>query len=333
MPKSWYNPEAGNAVRTVPEVEAASLAGRERRRLARAARLGACLSYPLSDGPGVAMLVAWPPLLLALSLPVFDVVSILEPLTRGTWALGLLALPIFLPLVFSFAMVAGYAMLFLGQVVVAGAMGEEDHPRWPEWNSEQIAEGLARWIWAGMVGLVLGGFPAMLYWINCGTIDTFDRLVLADLAIAGAGYAAMALLASLLHENLLAANPITVAVAIARLGWDAVQPGLSAGVALLLAAGAFWAAMFRTPSLGVAAVALWGSWVVALYLAMVVARMLGLSYAAHAHRLAWFRRGRNGPRRRGSVGSIRTRDGCPPQPRRRPAKMEAPQSALREPRP
>jgi hypothetical protein len=235
------------------------------------------------------MLVAWPPLLLALSLPVFDVVSLLEPLTRGTWALGLLALPIFLPLVFSFAMVAGYAMLFLGQIVVAGAMGESDHPRWPEWNSEQIAEGLARWTWAGVVGLALGGFPAMVYWIHCGKIDLFDRLVLVDLTIAGAGYAAMALMASLLHEHLLAANPVTVAVAIARLGWDAVQPALMAGVALILAAVAFWSALFLTPSMGTAAVALWGGWTFALYLAMVVGRMLGLTYAAHAHRLAWFR--------------------------------------------
>ena len=34
----------------------------------------------------------------------------------------------------------------------------------------------------------------------------------------------------------------------------------------------------------------WGFWVLAFYLAMVVLRMIGLTYHAHAHELVWFKR-------------------------------------------
>ena len=38
---------------------------------------------PILDGPGVAMIVFMPILLFILTLPIFDVIAILEPLTRG----------------------------------------------------------------------------------------------------------------------------------------------------------------------------------------------------------------------------------------------------------
>ena len=138
-------------------------------------------------------------------------------------------LPIFLPLLFSFAMVFGYGLLFFGQMFVASALGEPDHPRWPEWDRQEISEGLGRWIWAGVFGLVLGGFPVVVYWIYCGDIDWFDRVVFADLVILGAGYALMALAASLLHDSLVAANPITVLPAIVQVGLGLRQPCLVGG--------------------------------------------------------------------------------------------------------
>ena len=194
----------------------------------RSASANACC-YPLVDGPGIALLVFFPPVLWLMSLPIFDVIAFLEPLTRGNWALGLLVLPILLPMLISFALVLGYALLFLGQVLVSSAMGDPDHPRWPEWDRQAISEGLGRWMWAGVVGLVVGGFPVALYWKYCGDIDWFDRIVFAELVILGVGYAQLALAASLLHDSLVAANPLTVLLAVARLGWDYVQPCLTAG--------------------------------------------------------------------------------------------------------
>jgi hypothetical protein len=236
----------------------------------------------------VGLLVFFPPCLWLLSLPVFDVVALIDPFNKGNWALGLLVLPIFLPLLFSFAMTLGYVLLCLGQMLVASALGEDDHPRWPQWQPPEIAEGLMRWLWAGLSGLVVGGVPLVVYWVNCGPIDWFDRIVFAELVIVCAGYAQMALAAALLHETLIAANPYTVFQAIVRVGWDYVQPCLVAGALMMLAAAALWSILFSVTSFRVAAVALWGFWVFCLYAAMVALRMLGLTYFKHAHDLRWF---------------------------------------------
>jgi hypothetical protein len=289
MRKAWYDPNAPG-LRTRLEIRRSEEERYIRRRRVRAATIGASLLYPICDGPGVALLVFMPPFLFVLSLPVFDWIAIVDPFRRADWALGLLALPIFLPLLFSFAMTFGYTLLILGQMLVASAMGEEDHPSWPEWNSEAISEGLGRWLWAALFGLTLGGFPIVVYWLYCGNIDTFDRIVMAELVIAGAGYAEMALAVALLHDSIPAANPITVVAAIVRIGWDFVLPCLVAGIAVLLAGGALWSIIFLIPSLRVAAVAMWGFWVFALYEGMVVIRVLGLTYYAHANDLAWFHR-------------------------------------------
>ncbi|GAC1463073.1 MAG: hypothetical protein NVSMB9_00070 [Isosphaeraceae bacterium] len=284
--KSWYDASAVESVRVVSQGETW---GASRRRHARQAPgLRECLTYPLSDGPGVGLLLFLPLVLLFLSLPIFDVIAMLEPLARGDWALGLLALPIFLPLLFTLALVLGYGLLFFGHMFVASALGEPDHPRWPEWDPPEISQGLVRWVWAALFGLVLGGFPVVVYWINCGDIDWFDRMIFADMVIVGSGYALMTLAASLLHDSLGAANPITVLSAIVQTGWDFVMPTLSGGVALMIGAGALWGVLFRIPSLKLAVLGLWGFWVFVLYGVMVVLRMVGLTYHAHAQDLVWF---------------------------------------------
>jgi hypothetical protein len=246
------------------------------------------LAYPWIDGPGVGLMLFLPPVLLFLTLPIFDMIAILEPLSRGDWALGLLALPIFLPLVLTFSLVFGYSLLVFGQMFVASALGEPDHPSWPEWDPQEISEGLGRWIWAAVFGVVLGGFPTVAYWIYCGDIDWFDRTIFAELVMLGAGYTLMALAASLLHDNLLAANPFTVLSAIGQVGWDYVLPSLVGGMAVLVAAGALWSVLFLIPSLKLAVLGLWGFWVLVLYESMVVLRMVGLTYHAHAEELVWF---------------------------------------------
>lgn len=288
MRKAWYNPNAP-VVPTINEIRTVGARQRERKRRLRGSGLGACLLHPVCDGPGVALLVFMPPILFMLSLPVFDWIAIVDPFRRADWALGLLALPIFIPLLLSFSMMLGYTLLVLGQMLVASAMGEADQPRWPEWNPETITEGLGRWLWAGIFGVVVGGFPTVLYWIYCGNIDWFDRIIFFDLIILGAGFAQMGLAAALLHETLIAANPITVVLAITRIGWDYVQPSLVAGVSVMLSGGLLWMVLFRMPSIRLAAFGLWGFWVFALYSAMVSLRMLGLTYYAHSDALVWFR--------------------------------------------
>ena len=50
--------------------------------------LGECLLYPLNDGPGLGLLVLLPPILWLLSLPIFDIIAVLEPLTKRTGRSG-----------------------------------------------------------------------------------------------------------------------------------------------------------------------------------------------------------------------------------------------------
>ena len=234
------------------------------------------------------MMIFMPIALFVLTLPVFDLISILEPLTRGNFALGLLALPIFLPLMIVFSLTFGYCLIVFGQMFVASALGEPDHPGWPEWDSHQIAEGLGRWVWAAIFGAALGGFPIALYWKNCGNIDWFDITIFVELGLVGASYALMAIAAALLHDSVAASNPFTVISAIFQVGWDYVQVCLTAGMALLAAGSALWAIFFVITDLKYAFPALWGFWILVMYETMVVLRMMGLTYHAHAEELVWF---------------------------------------------
>src|SRR5262249_10924859 len=147
--------------------------------------------------------------------------------------------------------------------------------------------GLGRWAWAAAWGFLLGGLPAMVYWKYCGDLDLFDRIVLLELLAVGSVYSQMALAAALLHDDLWAAHPVTVFRAIWRIGWAYAAPCLVAGLALLLAIGAFWA-VATAPSPGLAALGLWAFWLFVLYEAMVVLRVLGLCYHRHSARLGWF---------------------------------------------
>jgi hypothetical protein len=290
-PKRWYDPDASTALRVIPRYEQEESWSVAKWRHPRVSPgLGECLIYPLKDGPGLGLLFFLPPAMWVLSLPVYDVISFLQPMTKGDWELGLLIVPVMLPMIFSFAMIFGYALLFLGHVLVASALGENDHPRWPEWHPSDISEGMARWFWAGFFGIALGGGPLLLYWMNHGDMGLLDWVVVIGLIVVGVGYAQMALAASLLHDNIVAANPITVVMAVARIGWDYLRPCLVAALALVLAGMGLRAMVYQIPTMWAEGLAIWAFWVFLFYSAMVVMRMVGLTYHAHAMHLQWFRR-------------------------------------------
>jgi hypothetical protein len=290
MQRAWSNTAGADDVRVVKRSDRYRVLSTKYLRNHAPVRFGECLAYPVSDGPGIGLLFFLPPALWVLSLPVFDVIAVLRPFTKGDWALGLLVLPVFLPLLSSFVMTLGYALLFLGELLVASAMGEMDHPRWPEWHPNAIAEGLGRWVWAGLFGAGLVAVPIAAYVARRGAFDMADRVLITALVALGAGYAQMALAAALLHDNILAANPVTVVVAIARIGWAYVPSCIVSALVLMGLFGAALMLLTEPVSFWVAAVALWAFWVVALYASMVVLRMLGLTYYRNAERLGWFRR-------------------------------------------
>ena len=128
----------------------------------------------------------------------------------------------------------------------------------------------------------------MFYWIRCGDIDLFDTIILSELLAVGAVYALMALLAAILHEDLLAANPFTVLGAIRPVGWSYAQPCLLTGSRSCLRRRCWWRlSRWGTPRHRRSCSGCSGSsrftrrwWCF---------RVLGLFYHRHARVLGWFR--------------------------------------------
>ena len=118
--------------------------------------IGESLVYPVVDGPGIALLVFLPPFLAIMALPVLDMIVTIKP-GNALNPVALLILPFTLPLVVSFAFTIGYVLIFFGRILSTSALGEDDHPRFPTWDRVEILEELARWIWAGLMALAVGG--------------------------------------------------------------------------------------------------------------------------------------------------------------------------------
>ena len=253
-------------------------------------RIRHCWAYPLTDGAGVALLFFFPPFLAIIALPVMDLIVSFSP-SNALSPVNLLILPFTMPLITCFAFWVGYILLFFGRVMLDSANGEEHHPRFPTWNRVEIIEELGRWIWATLMGAAIGGFPAAFYWVHCGDLDPLDWFLLFDLVILGVAYAQMALMAALFHESLLAANPVTVLASIGRIGWNYLTPCLVTGGSFVVVVGCWHVVLNHAPGVAWGVVGLWACWVLTLYLAMVLTRMLGFLYARHARVLGWFKTG------------------------------------------
>ncbi len=246
-------------------------------------RLVESLGYPLWNDSGVAILVFLPPLLMATTFPLPGIARMLASGEAATMVGILWALPMF----FLFAIVAGYVLLWLGRVLVSSALGEVTQPRSPVWDLEDIASGLARWSWALIIGGVVGCVPPVAYWIRCGEVDWFDRVVILELIVPGMAYAQMALVATLMHESPLAANPITVVRAIHRVGWGYLYPCLFTGACLVLLAAMLGVVARMADPLG-QFVGCWAFAVASLYLAMVMLRRLGVFCFHRSVVFRWF---------------------------------------------
>ncbi|MFO0956704.1 MAG: hypothetical protein U0800_04455 [Isosphaeraceae bacterium] len=280
-------PECG-AWRRVP-LESRPLTYRRRGRKGPIDRLDRVLLYPLVDGPGVALLVVLPPVMWLLSVPIFDLLRFVFPADRTFNPIAVVIVPLTMPLVLGFLLFFGYILLFLGRVLVSSAIGQEEHPRWPTWDRFEIFEGLVRWGWAAFFGIGIGGLPALLYGWTRGTTEPVDRVILVELAAVGIAYAQVALAASLLHDALIAANPVTVVRCLIQLGKDYVPAAVIGAVSMILTGGTLWYVLNRIPNITLAAFGLWGFWVLYLYLSTLVMRAVGLAYFKHSEALGWYR--------------------------------------------
>ena len=250
--------------------------------------LGEALRYPVIDGPGIALMVLLPPFLSIMTLPSFDMIVHFKP-GNVLSPFHLIMIPFALPLVFCSTLTIGYALIFLGRILVAAASGQDDHPRLPIWDRVEILEELVRWTWAGLLGLAIGGLPALSYWKHCGPVEWYDLVVFVALALVGIAYSQMSLMTALLHETLTASNPETTLRSIARIGIDYAAPCLVTTTTALMGLAGWWMVLLHSPSPEIGLLGLWAGWVLTLYSGMMVMRVLGTLYYKNESRLAWFR--------------------------------------------
>lgn len=232
---------------------------------------GSC-NYPFRGVAGLGLLAMLPPLLCFATAGAIMVLSFV----MSALPVSLLGLILLVPSLLFFFAVLGHVLVFLGDVIVTSCLGAVDLPRSATWSLTDIGAAWGRWLWAGLAGGVIGGAPALLYWVRCGDVDWFDRVVLIDLILPGLAYAQMAVVLAWMHESPWAvAYPVIVFRAIVRGGWGYLGPCLVSGVSLLVA-GSLLLACLEIAMPVVQIVALWLWWVLTLYLAMVVFRCLGL---------------------------------------------------------
>jgi hypothetical protein len=193
-------------------------------------------------------------------------------------------LPPILPGSLFFLLTLGYVFLFLNDVVRSSAYGEIQHPRSPSWSPAASIGAVARWVWVlGCAALVCA--PLWWWW---GRVPNSPRDWLIDgaLAIPVLLYAQMALVAVILFDDPLAANPFTVLGALYRSGLDSfrVATATALAIALICLGGA---GLVRLPMV-VAIVASYGYCLLSFYLAIFVARTLGLYFRRNTKRIGWF---------------------------------------------
>ncbi len=243
------------------------------------------LAYPLWGSAGLSMLVFVTPALIMMSVPLITMLLVVA----GGTAYAIPGFVLLIPASLGLLAVLGFFMMFLGRVLVSSSIGEILQPRLPGWDLEEIISELGRWFIAILAGGLIGGMPMVAYWIKCGEIDLFDRIVLLELAALAAAYAQMALLAAVLNESPWAANPITVLQAIGRVGWAWVKPCLVTGFAAMLVFSLLMASFtVQDPAASFFLYLL--TCFLFIYESMVVVRILGLFHYRHGKAIGWHRR-------------------------------------------
>ncbi len=173
----------------------------------------------------------------------------------------------------------GYLFSFLKSIIAATAIGEDEMPAWPDYEG---------WVQSGflpfleMFGLLLCCLgPFLLYSRMADAPETWIEIVLLA---GGLVYLPMALLALGIYDNILAINPMVVAVSIAR----APLAYLAAcGVLGLLAASVAAADYWIRRNANVPILASVVDEFLSLYTLSVMARLMGQFYHTKKDALKW----------------------------------------------
>lgn len=249
--------------------------------------------YPLRGAEcmgliGVVSVAYW---ILSVLVPEYCLGLMSDAESLGAMPMGhLVSLITSLPVIILIPPALFYLLQYLGRVLVSSALGETIPPRSPDRNFEGFLSGLSPWfIWL-LMGVTVSLLPFASYAASRGTEISASPLLAIGLLALGFPYALMALMMSFLHDEPTAAKPNNVIGALFRLfasflgicviaiGALAVGVGIF-GLAFLLRANHFWLYIF----------ACLASWVCAIWILIVVMRIVGLYYHRHKDVLRWHR--------------------------------------------
>jgi hypothetical protein len=191
-----------------------------------------CLIYPIRASlplGGLAVVLA-----AATGIPLFLTPEVQE--IRSSTAGALVAFGFY----FLFPLGAlSYACAALEGALACGSAGDSRYFYWPGRDLGFVLRSSIRWLVCFFAGPVVAVSGAYFYLLNCGDMEVWDWLILADLITLGVGYGLFALLAVNARDRLLDANPVRVAEQVERMGYRAALVVLTAS-ALVIGHG-LWA--------------------------------------------------------------------------------------------
>jgi hypothetical protein len=241
-----------------------------------------CLRYPLYELPMLLLLA------MALAITTTITLLLLPRVLQAGWITGVLS-PVLIPLAFwSFLLllIAGHVCMFLSRVAAHAARGDVKHIGWPDLDPWPPLVSLGHWVACLLSGPALVVCGCVYYWLHAGALRPLDWLIMAELLLPATGYALVTVLLASQSDELAAASPLRVFIAIGRLGGFAFVSMALAG-ALLFAN--FYLGMVAVEQLHrewwLGALLLAGFWFSSLYSAAFLLRLVGLwHFRALRHR-------------------------------------------------
>jgi hypothetical protein len=251
------------------------------------------LTYPLrgAECMGVIALLSPAFWILGIVVPEYCLYMMTESDSMGVPTLGkFLVVLSALPVLFLLPFVVLYWLQYLGRVLVSSAMGETAPPRSPDRNFEGFFRGLSPWLISLVLGVPPSLAPIVSYLYKLPSKADFSGWIALGCGLLGLPYLAMALMLSFIHDNVLAAMPWNVIIAILRVFFSFMRRCLAVAGVLLVGIGAFALALvLRAHAFWVYLPVALLNVMLMLALWVVMMRMLGTFYYQQRKTLRWHR--------------------------------------------
>jgi hypothetical protein len=253
----------------------------------------ASILYPLRSADSMAVIASLTAILwlFTVLVPEYCISLMGDADDMGTPTLGkLIALISILPVAFLLPFAMFYWLQYLGRVVVSSGMGETIPPRTPDRNFDGFFSGLSPWLTWLFLGLGVGLLPAALVRLLLNSENSGSLLLTLAFVCFGLPYMLTALLMTFLHDDALAAKPVSVLTAMFQLGGSFLL--LCVFVALFVGAAAatfVLAFLLRHGYFKSYLLACVGCWSVFVWSTIVAMRLLGNFYHPRQKVLGWVR--------------------------------------------